>query len=111
MPKINLNIADLEAEKTELTAFLSRPDAFSDPAFGSKNRRLGELDDLIVAANRRQALEQQIGEAKELSGGGDELAELAKEELPTLQDELEKLVKTAWENGYKNPQRSDKKEK
>ncbi len=27
------------------------------------------------------------------------------------QDELEKLVKTAWENGYKNPQRSDKKEK
>lgn len=91
MPKINLNITDLESEKLELTEFLSRPDAFSDPGFGSKNRRLGELDDLITAAKRREALEQQIGEARELSGGGDELAELAKEELPDLQNELEQL--------------------
>lgn len=91
MPKINLNTADLEREKTELTDFLSRPDAFSDPAFGSKNRRLSELDELIAAATRRASLEQQITEAKELSGAGDELAELAKEELPALQEELEQL--------------------
>ena len=49
------------------------------------------MDDLITAAKRREALEQQIGEARELSGGGDELAELAKEELPDLQNELEQL--------------------
>lgn len=91
MPKINLNIADLEAEKVELTDFLSRPDAYSDSAFGSKNRRLSELDDLITAARRREALEQQILEAKELSSGGDELADLAKEELPLLESELEEL--------------------
>lgn len=91
MPRISLNIADLEAEKQDLTEFLSRPDAFSDPAFGSKNRRLSELDDLIVAGSRRDALEKQIQEAKELSGAGDELAELAKEELPGLQSELEQL--------------------
>ena len=87
MPKINLNIADLEAEKVELTDFLSRPDAYSDSAFGSKNRRLSELDDLITAARRREALEQQILEAKELSSGGDELADLAKEELPLLESD------------------------
>jgi peptide chain release factor 1 len=91
MPKINLNIADLETEKTDLTEFLSRPDAYSDPAFGSKNRRLSELDELIASARRREALEGQIVEAKELSGGGDELAELAKEELPQLEQELAEL--------------------
>ena len=91
MPKINLNIADLETEKQELTDFLSRPDAYNDPAFGSKNRRLSELEELITAGKRRADLEQQIIEAKELSGAGDELAELAKQELPELQTELEQL--------------------
>lgn len=91
MPKINLNIAELKAEKAELTDFLARPDAFSDSAFGNKNRRLSELDELISAGQRREQLDQQIKEAKELSGGGDELAELAKEELPLLEKELEEL--------------------
>jgi peptide chain release factor 1 len=91
MPKINLNIIDLKNEKTELTEFLSRPDAYSDPAYSTKNRRLSELDDLITAGTRRQELEQQIQEAKELSGAGDELADLAKEELPQLEVELEQL--------------------
>ncbi|MBP9667590.1 peptide chain release factor 1 [Candidatus Saccharibacteria bacterium] len=94
MPKINLNIADLVTEKDELGAFLSRPDAFNDPNYAKKNRRLTELEELITAANRRDALEKQIIEAKELSGGGDELAELAKEELPTLEHELETLNET-----------------
>ncbi len=94
MPKINLNIADLVTEKDELGAFLSRPDAFNDPNYAKKNRRLTELEELITAANRRDALEKQIIEAKELSGGGDELAELAKEELPTLEHELEPLNET-----------------
>ena len=52
MPKINLNITDLETEKQELTDFLSRPDAYNDPAFGSKNRRLSELEELITAGSQ-----------------------------------------------------------
>lgn len=91
MPKISLNLVELENEKAELTAFLSQPDAYSDPSFGQKNRRLNELDDLIAAGQRRETLEAQIVEAKELSGAGDELAELAKEELPTLEAELEEI--------------------
>jgi peptide chain release factor 1 len=91
MPRISLDVKTLEAEKTELTEFLSRPDAYSDPAYSSKNRRLSELDELIASGTRREALEQQITEAKELSGGGDELADLAKEELPLLQQELDQL--------------------
>ncbi|MCB9819812.1 peptide chain release factor 1 [Candidatus Nomurabacteria bacterium] len=91
MPKINLNLSELETERKDLTDFLSRPDAFSDPDFAKKNRRMTELDELLSAGKRRESLEKQIKEAKELSGGGDELAELAKQELPLLENELEEL--------------------
>jgi len=91
MSKINLNISDLEAEKAELTAFLSTPDAYSDAAFGSKNRRLSELDSLIYKARLRESLEKHLQEAKELSGGGDELADLAKLEIPDLEQQLSSL--------------------
>ncbi|HEY0965650.1 MAG TPA: peptide chain release factor 1 [Candidatus Saccharimonadales bacterium] len=91
MPKINLNITDLDKEKADLTAFLSRPDAFNDPEFSSKNRRLSELESLIEKATLRDSLEKQLLEAKELSGGGDELAELAKMEIPDLEQKLDSL--------------------
>lgn len=88
---ITLDLSALTNEKTELTEFLARPDAFSDPQFATKNRRLIELDELIGHAKRRKDLEKQIVEARELSAGGDELAELAKEELPQLETELTEL--------------------
>ncbi len=91
MPLINLNIEELQSEKSELTDFLSRPDAFSDPAYATKNRRLAELESLIEKSQLRTSLEQQLKEAKELSGGGDELAELAKAEIPELEQQLETL--------------------
>jgi len=91
MPAINLDHTALVAEKQQLLDFLSRPDAFSDPDFASKNRRLTEVDELIATSSRREQLKKQIDEAKELLGSADELAELAKEELPILEDELARL--------------------
>lgn len=91
MSVIELNLEALNTEQADLTAFLARPDAFSDPEFATKNRRLLELDELITSAERRTELEKQISEAKELASGGDELAELAKEELPGLEAELAEL--------------------
>lgn len=91
MSKINLSITTLEAEKTELTDFLSHPDAYSDPAYSTKNRRLSELDSLIEKATLRDTLEQQLSEAKSLSGGGDELADLAKIEITDLEQKLSSL--------------------
>lgn len=89
MPKINLNVSELKQEKTELTDFLARPNAFNDPDFAKKNRRLLELDELISAGERQTSLEDQIAQARELASGGDELALVAKEELPLLEQELE----------------------
>ncbi len=88
MPQINLNITELKTEKAELTDFLSQPDAYNAPDFGSKNRRLADLTTLIEKATLRDTLTGQLQEAKELSGGGDELAELAKIEIPELETQL-----------------------
>ncbi len=88
MPKINLNLDELRTEKSDLTDFLAQPEAFSDPDFARKNRRLLELDELIATGERQIALEDQIKQAYELANGGDELAALAKEELPLLEEEL-----------------------
>ncbi len=91
MAEISLDLSALCREKTDLTEFLSRPDAFSDPNYASKNRRLIELDELIATGERKSALHDQIRQAYELADQGDELAELAKAELPELEQELAQL--------------------
>lgn len=91
MTMISLNIDDLKAEHEQLTAFLSTPNAFADPDFAKKNRRLSELDELIAAGTRQAQLKEQILEAKEMLSSDDEMAELAKEELPVLEAELAEL--------------------
>ena len=91
MPKISLNLEELNAEKADLDAFLSNPNAYSDPEFTKKNKRLIELQNLIEKATLRQTLEAQLAEAKELAGGNDELAELAKMEASDAEKQLAKL--------------------
>jgi len=91
MPKISLNISELTQEKAALTSFLSSPDAYNDPDFSDKNKRLSELEAILEKALLRQKLEAQRSEAKELTGAGDELAELAKVELAAIEARLAEL--------------------
>ena len=91
MVKISLNLSDLEAERAELGDFLATPTAFNDPEFSKKNKRFSELETLVEMAKKREQLIQNIAEAKELSGGNDELAELAKLEVSESAEALEKL--------------------
>lgn len=109
MPRISLNTAELTAEKNELDAFLARPDAYSDPEFSKKNKRLVELQNILEKATQRDTLEAQLTEARELATGGDELAELAKQEvqeaeasLATLEDELFAMLAPKDPNDEKN---------
>ncbi len=88
---IQLNLDDLQQEQRDLTDFLSRPDAFSDPDFAKKNRRMSEIEELIALGLRRDTVTAQIQDAKELAGSDDELAELAREEQPLLEAELAEL--------------------
>lgn len=91
MPKISLNIDDLTTERQELSDFLASPTAFSDPDFTKKNKRFTELENIIAKATERETLEKQLAEAKELAQGNDELAELAKLEIPEDEAKLEQI--------------------
>ncbi len=91
MPKITLNIEELTTEKAELDAFLARPDAYNDPEFTKKNKRLTELQNLLEKGVLRETLEAQLVEAKELAQGNDELAELAKLEVSESEAQLASL--------------------
>jgi peptide chain release factor 1 len=91
MPKISLNIDELQAEKIQLGDFLARPDAYADEDYTAKNKRFTELDAILEKANRRQTLEAQLNEARELANGSDELAEVAKLEVISIENELQNI--------------------
>lgn len=91
MPKIELNLDELVKEKATLGEFLATPTAFSDPHFTKKNKRFSELEAIIEKVQLRDTLEGQLREAKELMGGNDELAELAKMEVADTETHLETL--------------------
>ena len=109
MPKINLNIDELQTELAELDAFLARPDAYADADYSKKNKRFIELQTILEKALLRESLEAQIVDAKEMAGGNDELAELAKMEidentqkLADLEDELFTMLAPKDPNDDKN---------
>lgn len=91
MVKISLDLETLQAEYDALSGFLSHADAYADPEFSAKNKRFTELETLITMAKRREQLANNIAEARELAGGNDELAELAKADLAESEAELETL--------------------
>jgi peptide chain release factor 1 len=109
MPKISLNIDELTTEQANLDAFLARPDAYSDPNFQKNNKRFLELQQILEKALLRQSLESQLKEAEELTGGNDDMAELAKSEveettqkLQDLEDELFAMLAPKDPNDEKN---------
>lgn len=91
MPRIELNIEELQTEKRDLGDFLAQPTAYTDPHFTKKNRRFTELENIIAKATERETTEQHLAEAKELASGNDELAELAKLEIPEDEAKLEAI--------------------
>ncbi len=91
MPRIELNIDELTAEKQSLSDFLAQPDAYSAPDFTAKNKRFTELENIITKATERETTEKQLAEAKQLANGSDELAELAKLEIPEDEAKLARI--------------------
>lgn len=109
MPKINLNVKELQAEKQELDAFLAHPDAYADPEYSKKNKRFVEIQTILEKALLRESLEAQIVDARDMASGNDELAEMAKVEieentarLAALEDELFTMLAPKDPNDEKN---------
>lgn len=91
MSQIRVDIEVLQHEKTQLEQFLARPDAFADPDFAAKTRRLNDLEGMLMRAEQREDLEGQLAEARELEANDDELSELAKAEIPELESAIQAL--------------------
>ncbi|PKL31715.1 peptide chain release factor 1 [Candidatus Saccharibacteria bacterium HGW-Saccharibacteria-1] len=91
MAKISLNTAELQLEKAELDSFLSSPTAYTDPDYTKKNKRATELNNILEKANLQETLRGQLDEAKELASGNDELAEMARQEIDDINEQLQKI--------------------
>lgn len=91
MTHITLDLTALEVEYSALSKFLAQPDAYNDPQFTAKNKRFSELEAIIAKATERKQVEQQLAEARELATGNDELAEIAKAEIPEDEAKLAQL--------------------
>ncbi len=91
MPRIELNINELIKEKDHLSVFLANPNAFNDPDFLKNNKRFSELESIISKATERETVEKQLAEAKQLATGNDDLAELAKLEIPVDEARLKQI--------------------
>lgn len=106
---MNIDMPALQSEKADLEKFLSNPEAFSDPEYTSKSKRLSEIDTIIEKSKLIDSLKKQLSETRELASGDDELAELAKVEmtenedkLASLEEELSEILTPSDPNNSKN---------
>ena len=110
MQKIALDLDKLKAERTEIQAFLSSPDAYTSPEFSTKSKRLNELDKLITKGETLHNLKKNLAEAETIvANETGELAELAKTEIAeseqkitTLEQEITNLLMPKDPNDQKN---------
>jgi peptide chain release factor 1 len=89
---MNIDIVALNAERTELTEFLGRPNAFSDPDFAKKQRRLSEVSELLDLATKKSGLEKDLEDSKNDPTLSDLIPDLEQELLETEQALMEKLI-------------------
>lgn len=87
MARIQLDEQALQSELADLQDFLGRPDAYSDPAFAKKTKRVHELESIVNLVTRQKQLAKDLVDTRELANQDDELGDLAKAELPLLEQE------------------------
>lgn len=84
---MDFDLKKYEDEAKEITDFLSKPDAFSDPSFALKSKRLSELNDILALGREIEQMKKNIAEATELLSEPD-FAEMAKADI----DEANKKI-------------------
>lgn len=87
MQDIKIDLDTLKNEKKEIEDFLSLANAFSNPSFKQKNKRLIELNDLIELETKKIKLLANIKDSNELLSDP-EMADLAKETIAEAENEL-----------------------
>jgi len=76
---ITLDLPKLQSEYEQLETFLSQPNAYADPDFQTKMRRMNDLKDIISAYKNIEQLHSDIDAAKSDSDLSDMLPDLTQE--------------------------------
>ena len=82
-----MNFEKFEKEKDEIMEFLAKPEAYSDPNFAAKSRRLSEINEILDLNKKISQFSSGIEEAK-LLVDDPELGEMAKEDIEDLSKKL-----------------------
>lgn len=88
---IKIDLLALRTEQQELQNFLSRPDAYAASDYTLRTRRATELEHIIELAEEQARLQTELETTKQLAQDDDELADLAKIEIPALESRLDQL--------------------
>lgn len=94
-PVLAKKLEEFAARQAELEAQAMDSEIVSDPTRSKKIfQELGRLRKVVGLSERLEALATQIAENEELAASGEdaEIADLAREELPELEDEHEKVL-------------------
>src|SRR5699024_5303228 len=93
---IIIKLEELKERLEEVSHLLSDPDVISNnDKFRELSQEYAHLDPVVIEFNAWKANEEGLAEIKEIFNGSDsELKELAKEELPVLEEEKERLEKS-----------------
>lgn len=84
-----MNLEKYKDEKDEITEFLAQPNAYAQPDFAAKSKRLAELNEILDTAKAIETLKKNIDEAKALFDDA-ELGELAKADAEEATENLKK---------------------
>ncbi len=77
-------------EKAEIEAFLAMPEAYADPDFATKSRRLSEVNEILDLAKQIEQAKQNLEETTELINDP-ELGEMAQEDVRVLGLKIDRL--------------------
>ena len=84
---MDFNIQKYEEESRQITDFLATPNAYLDPEFASKSKRLAELNEILKLGKENEQLEKNIAEAEVLVDDV-ELGEMAKSDIEIAKQKI-----------------------
>ena len=84
---MDFNIQKYEDEVKGIMDFLAQPDAYADPEFTSKSKRLAELNEILKLVKENEQLKKNIAEAEELLNDA-ELGEMAKNDIEVAKGKI-----------------------
>ncbi len=87
---MKIDFQKFRTEKVEIEEFLAQPDAYAQPGFAEKSRRLAEIEKILAFADDIKQTEQKLAEAEVLVNDP-EIGELARADVEDLKMDLATL--------------------